>query len=144
MPGDRLGLRRHKPQIHAKVVIVLDPPAALVSDAKKDMPVGTAFTSVSGHDGPHTHDEALTVGESRRIELNAPMWRVMVRFLEPSNGKVSEGRFLSQRVVRKRQREGDAECESTSQGMEPLVEDDIHAHDCRSATILSIHLPASM
>ena len=112
-----------------KGVIVLEPFAALVSDAKKDMPVGTTFISVSWKDGLHTNDEALTVGESGRIELNAPVRRVPVGFLEPSDGNMSEGRFLSQRVERKRQQARDAKYESTRQGMKPLVEADIHAHD---------------
>ena len=102
MPNDRLGLRRRTLKICAKVVIVLEPSAAFVSDTKKDMPVGSVFISVSGHDGLHTNDEALTVGESRRIEVNAPVGRVLVRFLEPSDGNEWEGRFLSQYVDRKR------------------------------------------
>jgi hypothetical protein len=101
------------PQIYAKVVIVLEPFAAFVSDAKKDMPVRTAFLSVSGHDGLDTYDKALTIGESRRVEVNAPVGRVVVVFFKPGDRNVAEVRFLSQYVERKRQHARNAKREST-------------------------------
>ena len=76
------------------------------------------FLSVCGQDGPHTYDEALTVGESRRVEVNPPVGRVLVRFLEPSDRNAPEVRFLSRCIERQGQRARDAKRESTEQGMD--------------------------
>lgn len=102
------------------------------------MPIGAGFLSDGGQDGPHTYDEALTVGESRPIEVNTPVGRVHVRSLEPRDRNMPETRFLSQ-PVGKRQEARDAKRKSTKQTMKPLVEEDIHAHDL-SFSILGVSL----
>jgi len=112
-PDNPCGIRLHMPQIDAKIVIVLEPFSGFVSDAKKDMPVGTEFLPVSGYDGLHTNDKALTVGESRRVEVNAPVGRVVVVFFKPGDRNVAEVRFLSEYVERKRQYARNAKREST-------------------------------
>jgi hypothetical protein len=77
------------------VVVVEGPSTVFVSDAKIEVPVGTASIYVSWHARAYAYNETLTEVERGMVKIYVPVRRVLLRLIVPSNRNLPKICFLS-------------------------------------------------